>query len=151
MFTKNHRSILPVKTFQSFEEARGFMFAMIDEFELCPKYCGMQTCTDACFDYQVKKCRGICAGKETVKKYNARIERALKSLEHSSENKIIIDQGRSWNEKSVVVIEKGIYKGFGYFNAEENIDSIEKAKNVITPFRHTADVQRILNGIAAEN
>jgi len=150
MFTKNHRSIQPVKTFQSFEEAREFMFKLIEDFELCPKYCGMHTSNGACFDYQVKKCRGICAGKESVKKYNARIERAMDSVATVSEDKIIIDQGRTWDEKSVVVIEKGIYKGFGYFNSEENIDSIEKAKNIITPFRHTADVQRILNGIAAE-
>jgi DNA polymerase-3 subunit epsilon len=150
MFTKNHRSIQPLKTFQSFEEAREFMFSFIDEFELCPKYCGMQTCTGACFDYQVKKCRGICAGMESDKKYNKRVEKGLKSLEGSSVDRIIIDQGRTWDERSMVVIEKGIYKGFGYFQAGENIDSIEKAKNMITPFRHTADVQRILNGIAAE-
>ena len=150
MFTKNHRSIQPVKTFQSFEEAREFMFKLIDDFELCPKYCGMHTCNGACFDYQVKKCHGVCAGKESVEKYNARIDCAMDSLSATSEDKIIIDEGRTWDEKSVVVIEKGIYKGFGYFSAEENIDSIEKAKNVITSFRHTADVQRILNGIAAE-
>jgi DNA polymerase-3 subunit epsilon len=145
MFTKNHRSIQPLKTFQSFEQAREFMFRLIEDFELCPKYCGMQTSIGACFDYQVKKCRGICAEKETVEKYNRRIDRAVKSLENSSENKIIIDMGRTWDEKSVVVIEKGIYKGFGYFNSGENIDSIEEAKKIITPFRHTADVQRILN------
>ena len=151
MFTKNHRSIQPLRTFQSFEEAREFMFSFIDEFELCPKYCGMQTSAGACFDYQVKKCRGICAGKESDKKYNKRVGKALKSVEYASEDKIIIDQGRTWDERSVVVIEKGIYKGFGYFHAEEKIDSIEKAKNLITPFRHTADVQRILNGIASES
>jgi DNA polymerase-3 subunit epsilon len=150
-FTKNHPSIQPVRTFQSFEEAREFMFRIIDDFELCPKYCGMQICAGACFDYKIKKCRGICAGDEPVKKYNKRVERALKSVEHATEDKIIIDQGRSWDEKSVVVIEKGIYKGFGYFNAQESIDSIEKARSIITPFRHTADVQRILNGIQIEN
>lgn len=150
MFTKNHSSIQPIKTFQSFEQAREFMFRIIEDFELCPKYCGIHTSKGACFDYQVKKCRGICAGHEAVGKYNKRIEQALQSLEGISEDKMIIDEGRTWNEKSVVVIEKGIYKGFGYFNAAETMDSLEKAMNVITPFRHTADVQRILNGMSLE-
>ena len=144
-FVKNHRSIKPLQTFQSFEQAREFMFRIIDEYELCPKFCGIQTSNGACFDYQVKKCRGICAGAEGISDYNIRVEKALNSLQDSLESKLIIDEGRAWNEKSVVVIENGIYQGFGYFDAAERIDTVEKAKSIITPFRHTADVQRILN------
>ncbi|HYV55373.1 MAG TPA: exonuclease domain-containing protein [Chitinophagaceae bacterium] len=148
-FAKNHPNLRPLQTFQSFEAAREFMFRIIDEFELCPKYCGMQTSHGACFDYQVKKCRGVCAGSESVKQYNKRVARALKSLQSSLESRVIIDEGRTWNEKSVVVIENGIYKGFGYYDANEKVDSVEAARPFITPFRHTADVQRILNGIIA--
>ena len=147
MFVKNHRSIKPIRTFQSFEEAREFMFSLIDEFELCPKFCGIQSSNGACFDYQVKKCKGICAGAEGIKKYNKRVEKALKRFQYSQESKLIIDEGRTLNEKSVVVVENGIYQGFGYFDASVTIDSVDKAKTMITPFRHTADVQRILNGI----
>ncbi|CAN5562471.1 exonuclease domain-containing protein [soil metagenome] len=147
MFAKNHKSLKPVKTFQSFEQAREFMNSFIEEFELCPKYCGMQSSHGACFDYQVKKCRGICAGAESISKYNKRVEKALKSLAGTLESRLIIDEGRSWNEKSVVVIEDGMYKGFGYFDAGEKIDTFEKALAVITPFKHTADVQRILNSV----
>lgn len=148
-FTKNHPSLKPIRTFQSFEQAREFMFSIIDEFELCPKYCGMHTSHGACFDYQVKKCRGVCAGAEGIKRYNNRVEKAIQSLRGSQESKIIIDEGRTWNEKSVVVIEEGIYRGFGYFEAQETVDTMEKAKSIITPFKHTADVQRILNGMTA--
>ena len=145
LFTKNHRSLKALTTFQSFEQAREFMFRVIDEYELCPKFCGMQTSEGACFDYQVKKCHGICAGKEGVKKYNRRVGRLLKSLQNSMESKLIFDEGRTWNEKSVVLVEDGIYKGFGYFDAAEKIKTVEEAKSIISPFRHTADVQRILN------
>ncbi len=150
MFVKKHRSLKPLHTFQSFEEAREFMFRTIDEFELCPKYCGIQTSNGACFDYQVKKCRGICAGAESIKKYNRRVEKVLNGMKSTMESRMIIDEGRTFDEKSVVVVENGIYRGFGYFNAAVDMDSIEKAKSFITPFRHTADVQRILNAVPVD-
>src|SRR5205814_638082 len=77
LFTKNHPSLKPITTFRSFEGAREFMFSLMEKYELCPKYCGMQTSSHACFDYQVKKCRGVCAGKESMKEYNKRVKRAL--------------------------------------------------------------------------
>jgi DNA polymerase III subunit epsilon len=146
VLAKNHRKLIPITTFKSFEAAREHMFRVISEFELCPKYCGIQSSTGACFDYHLKKCKGICAGVESVETYNHRVQLALDNFQNSLETKMIIDEGRSWDEKSVVLIEKGIYKGFGYFDAGLEVDNTEKAKNIITPFKHTADIQRILNG-----
>jgi DNA polymerase-3 subunit epsilon len=146
-FAKNHPSLKSIFTFRSFDAAREFMYRFMEEFDLCPKYCGMQTASGACFDYQVKKCKGICAGLETVSAYNKRVGRALRSLESSVETKIIIDSGRHGFEKSVVVIEKGVYKGFGYFDATVAMEDIEEAKKIIQPFKHTADVNRILNSM----
>ncbi|MEO5569347.1 MAG: exonuclease domain-containing protein [Bacteroidia bacterium] len=146
LIAKNHRSLKPVTSFKSFESARENMFQLIAEFQLCPKHCGMQTTTGACFDYQLKKCKGVCTGKESIDEYNLRVQLALDSFQNSLETKMIIDEGRTWNEKSVVLIENGIYKGFGYFDSTIKIDSIEKTKSLITPFKHTADIQRILNG-----
>jgi DNA polymerase-3 subunit epsilon len=142
---KNHPSLKAITSFRSFDAARSFMSALIEKFKLCPKYCGLQSANGACFHYQVKKCKGVCVGHEQVSKYNKRVLKALHSVENSAETKMIIDQGRAFNEKSVVVIEKGIYKGFGYFDAAVKMETIEQAKEIISPFKHTADVQKILN------
>jgi len=143
---KNHPTLKPAIAFRSFDAARSFMFRMIEEFELCPKYCGMQTSPGACFDYQVKKCKGVCASEEKVEQYNRRVNNALKSIRKESETKLIIGRGRSISEKSVVLIENGNYKGFGFFDDKQNVTTIEHARTIIQPFRHTGDVQRILNG-----
>ena len=145
VFARNHKSLQPITSFRSFDDARTFMHTFIEQYELCPKYCGMQTAPGACFDYQVKKCKGVCAGNEPIDEYNKRVEIALKSFEHSSETRLIIDEGREWHEKSVVLIENGIYKGFGYFDAGIEMDTPEKAQSVIRPFKHNADIQRILS------
>lgn len=146
MFVKNHKALQPLTTFKSFEAARDFMASFASTFNLCPKYCGMQTTNGPCFDYQIKKCNGICAGVEDIDEYNQRVGTALKNLANSLETKMIVDEGRTWNEKSVVLIEKGIYKGFGYFDASVELADTEQAKDFIQPYKHNADVQRILNG-----
>jgi hypothetical protein len=46
------------------------------------------------------------------------------------------------------LIENGVYKGFGYFPSTQNIDSPEKAREIIQPFKHNPDVQRILEKTA---
>ncbi|HKR03368.1 MAG TPA: exonuclease domain-containing protein [Bacteroidia bacterium] len=147
MFTKNHKSLIPLTTFKSFDAGREFMYGFIEAYQLCPKYCGMQSAPGACFDYQVKKCKGICAGSEPIDQYNERVRLALENFKSSLETKMIIDEGRTWNEKSLILIEKGVYKGFGYFDATVKIDSPETAKTIITPFKHTPDVQKILNAM----
>lgn len=146
-FIKNHPLLHSLKTFKSYEEARQFMFRFMEDHELCPKCCGMQTAKGACFDYQVKKCKGICAGKENIETYNQRVEQALQTLADRYETKLIIDAGRQWNEKSVVVIENGEYKGFGFFDSAVTVNNVEEAKNIIQPYQHTADVTRILKGM----
>ena len=145
MYAKTHPSLQPLSTFKSFEAAREFMSSFTSTYNLCPKYCGIRTCNGPCFDYQLKKCSGVCAGVEDVDEYNDRVSIAIQSLSKNLATKMIVDEGRTWNEKSVVLIENGIYKGFGYFDSGVKINTIEEARNIIQPYKHNADVQRILN------
>jgi DNA polymerase-3 subunit epsilon len=105
----------------------------------------LQSTQGACYNFHLKKCKGICTGQEEVELYNNRVEAALKSVTEN-ESKIIIDDGRTIDEKSVILIEEGFYKGFGYVKVGEEPLTIEMAKNVITPLRHSGDVNRILAG-----
>jgi len=144
-----NKSITPIASFRSFEAAREFMFGFIEEFELCPKYCGVQTSQGGCFDYQMKKCKGVCAGEEEVEQYNLRVNKGLQQFEATLDTKIIVDQGREENEQSLVLIENGIYQGFGYFPRAITVDSLEEAKKIIEPYRHNADIQRILRAFTS--
>jgi len=145
-YARNHSSLKALTTFKSFDAAREFMFSFIRDNNLCQKYCGIQTGSGACFDYQIKECKGVCNGTEAIDTYNQRVAIALNKLNKTLDTKLIIDQGRTWNEKSVVVIENGVYKGFGYYDGSVEINDAEQAKNYIEPYKHNSDVQRILNG-----
>ncbi|MBK8363854.1 MAG: hypothetical protein IPL24_09255 [Bacteroidetes bacterium] len=145
-FSKAHKSIRSIKNFNTHDEACETLRAISDEFELCTRFSGLQSTQGACYNYHLKKCRGVCIGEEDVDIYNKRVEDALKSLT-GVESKMIIDEGRSYGERSVILIEEGFYKGFGYFKTGEEPQTIEGAKAVITPFKHSGDVNRILRSI----
>lgn len=46
-------------------------------YELCPKLCGLEKASGACFLSQLHKCRGACTGKESPEVYNARLHIAF--------------------------------------------------------------------------
>ncbi len=97
------------------------------------------------FDHREGKCKGVCTGLEEINNYNERVESAVESLNKKLSTRFIIDEGRDFDERSIVLIEQGVYKGFGYFPADMTINNAESARDFIQPYKHNPDVQRILN------
>jgi DNA polymerase-3 subunit epsilon len=46
---------------------------LCQEHALCPKLCGLEKGTGACFSYQLEQCNGACIGKEKVDSYNLKV------------------------------------------------------------------------------
>jgi len=135
----------PLMKFYNATECRVFLEKLCEEFELCPKYCHLQTNVSSCFHYQIKQCKGICKGEESVALYNIRVKRALESLKFKSENFIIKEAGRTSKEHSIVLVLNGIYKGFGYINKKNKNTTIEDYLNIIEAKKDNNDIKRILN------
>ena len=64
---------------------------------------------------------------------------------------LIIDRGRNVEERSVVLIEEGKYKGFGYFNLNHQITNPEILKTLINPMQNNRDVQHIIQNYLRKN
>ena len=64
-------SILAVYTTRS--KAKNALEEVVRLHDLCPKLVGLEKSKNTCFMYQLKKCRGACAGKEQAATYNARL------------------------------------------------------------------------------
>jgi DNA polymerase-3 subunit epsilon len=146
LFTKGHRNLQPLMHFRSFDAAREYMFRLIGDFELCPKCCGMQSGSGPCFDHLAGKCRGICNETEDVNEYNIRVAEAIQHVKKRLQTRMIIDEGRSYDERSIILIENGEYKGFGYFPSSLELNDSKQAYNIIQPLKHNPDIQRILDG-----
>ena len=144
IFSKAHKSIAAIKTYNSYDKATEDVRALVEEFELCVKYSGLQSTQGPCYNYQLNKCKGVCVGLESVDSYNKRVDEAIESNSQFKSD-ILIDTGRVDGERSILLIENGKYLGFGYIKEGEEPEDMESAKELITPFHHTGDVNRIIS------
>ena len=141
----------PLMKFYSMAACRSMLEKVCEVFELCPKYCHLQTNVNACFHYQLQQCKGICTGKEAVESYNNRVYEAIKSLGLQTENLVIKESGRNNKEIGFALILNGIYQGFGY--VDKNLDMKEPNDYLlyVKPQKDNRDVQRILKSYLAKN
>ena len=143
----NRLKLVPnaIMKFYNISECRNLLEKICETYNLCPKYCHLQTNVNTCFHYQIKKCTGVCFGKETVKDYNKRVKEAIKSLGLQTENLVIKERGRTAEEIGFALILNGIYKGYGFLDKKITLQNPDDYLFYITPQKDNRDVQRILN------
>ena len=141
----------PLLKFYNVTECRLFLEKLCETFELCPKYCHLQTNVTTCFHYQIKQCKGICKEEEPAENYNKRVLKAIESVRFESENFIIKETGRAKDENAYVLILNGVYKGFGYANKSEKLNSVADYCEIITTRKDNNDVKRILKQYVEKN
>ena len=141
----------PIMKFYSMAACRSTLEKICSAFELCPKYCHLQTNVNACFHYQLQQCRGICYEKETIESYNKRVHKAIKSLGLQTENLVIRENGKTDKEIGFVLILNGIYQGFGYIHKNLELSSPEDYLPHVKPQKDNRDIQRILNAYLSKN
>lgn len=139
------RGSRPLMRFSTKGEAWNFLWEKVRDFELCPKLSGLQISKGLCFDYQSGGCHGACMCIESVKKYNRRVLKSIASFRDEGETVAIIGKGRSADEQSLVLVEKGNYVGFGFFDREASISDFESAKNYVKRSVETRTVQNLIN------
>lgn len=139
------RGSRPLIRFTSKGDAWNFLWQKVRENKLCPKLCGLQISKGLCFEYQTGECRGACMGVETVKKYNRRIDSAIRSFHEKGNSVAIIGQGRSLDEQSLVLVEEGNYFGFGFFDRAVSISDMESARTFVRKSPETPTVQNLIN------
>jgi DNA polymerase-3 subunit epsilon len=105
---------IPLTSFSGSAEGAQVLHHITDKYGLCQKLNGLYKSASACFRYHTKECQGACIKKESVESYNERVQLALSKMEFSKDNFVILDQGRTKKEKSVIWVENGSYLGFGY-------------------------------------
>lgn len=78
-------------------------------------------------------------------KYNRLLKQKESNAEFSNNNMILIDKGRSPDEKSVILIEDGKYKGFGFSDLNYQINNLDILKSLITPSQNSSQTTEIIN------
>lgn len=130
--------------FTSLEEGKNALFRITSEHQLCQKFTGLYQTTKECFQFKIKECDGACIGKISPLEYNERVTAFVQKHLFESENMVIIDKGRTTSERSAVLIENGIYKGYAFYELNFQINTIEILKNILIPMQNNRDTKTII-------
>ncbi len=139
------RNTHPLITFSYKGDAWNFLWEKVKTYDLCPKLSGLQTAKGPCYAHQSGTCGGACEGKEKKKKYNQRVQKAIDSFFGDGETVAIIGRGRVREERSLVLVENGIYAGYGYLDTETQIDDLDSARQYVKAGKDNRMVQNIVN------
>ncbi len=134
-----------ITTFTNYQQAKSALFKITSSYELCQKLTGLDQSEGGCFLHEIKECRGACLKKEEPQEYNKRVEEYLAKNSYDQQNMLIIDRGREVNERSVILIENGQYKGYGYYNLNHQINNISVLRSIISPMKNNRDSQHIIH------
>jgi DNA polymerase-3 subunit epsilon len=141
------RGSRPLIRFSTKGDTWNFLWEKVRAYELCPKLSGLQLSKGLCFQYQTGECKGACMCIETVKKYNKRVLKAIQSFKRAGESVAIFGKGRNTDERSMVLVEKGSYLGFGFVEKETSVTDFEAAKQYVKSGYQTPTVQNLINSV----
>ena len=134
----------PITTFSNHESGKSFLNKIVEKYELCQKLCGLYKTANSCFGYDIKSCAGACISEEASEAYNKRVLSVIDSHTFKNQNMILIDYGRDLDERSAILIENGVFRGYAYFNLNFQIHTASVLKSILTPMEHNKDAQHII-------
>ena len=134
----------PIITFSNMRSAKSFITNLVDEHNLCQKLTGLHNTSSNCFNYTIKQCFGACIDEEPFEAYNKKVSNVIDYYKFDNQNMVISDRGRVVDERSAVLIENGMFKGFGFYNLNYQINNLKVLENIITPMEHNRDSQHII-------
>lgn len=140
-----------ITSFTSIQEGRNALFKITEKYNLCQKINGIYDTKKSCFQYDIKQCFGACIGKEKPEEYNKRVKHFIENNSFENNNMVIIDKGRTYDERSAILIEHGVYKGYCFYDLNYQINNIEILKNLIIPMQSNRDTLSIIKSYLRKN
>lgn len=133
-----------ITAFTTLQEGKNALFRITAHYKLCQKLTGLYETKNHCFQYTINECDGACIGKVSAEDYNQRVQEFIDKNVFENKTLVITDRGRTINERSAVLIENGIYKGYAFYDLNYQIRNIDILKNMITPMSSNRDTRTII-------
>ena len=140
-----------ITSFTSLQEGKNLLFKITEKYNLCQKINGLYDTKNDCFQHKINECKGACIGKETPSAYNDRVLEFINKNSFDKNNMIVIDKGRAFDERSAILIENGVYKGYCFYELNYQVTNIDILKNIIIPMQHNRDVKTIIQSYLRKN
>ncbi len=140
-----------ITSFSTLQEGKNALFRITAEYNLCQKYTGLYQTNKECFQYNIKECDGACVGTVSPLEYNQRVNEFITKNSFENQNMIIVDKGRTINERSAVLIENGIYKGYTFYDLNYQVHKIDILKTIIIHMQNNRDTRNIIQNQLRRN
>lgn len=140
-----------ITAYTTLQEGKNALFRITEKYNLCQKLNGLYETQNGCFQHKIKECNGACLGKEAPEEYNQRVEEFINNMTFENNNMIVIDRGRRVDERSAILIENGIYKGYCFYDLNYQITNVEVLKNIIIPMQNNRDTRTIIQSYLRKN
>ena len=137
----------PLLLFNNQTECRAFLENLCLTHKLCPKYCQLQQRSGACHHYKMNTCEGICCNQELISGYNEKVRQCLETLQAPEATFILEEKGRHKDEKAFVLVENGVYKGYGFVENHIQLTYKEDVEAHLIRQQQTVETKQILRAV----
>lgn len=140
-----------IASFGSLTDAKNTLFRLTAQYNLCQKLNGLYETDSNCFLYTINECDGACINKVPTETYNERVKQLIDSLSFGSASMMVIDRGRTISERSALLIENGIFKGYAFYELNYQIQNIEILRSILIPIADNRDTRHIIHAYLRKN
>jgi DNA polymerase-3 subunit epsilon len=123
------------------QEGKNALFRITAHYNLCQKLTGLYETKTHCFQHTINECDGACVGKISPLEYNARVQAFIDKNGIDNKSMVIIDKGRTINERSAILVENGVFKGYTFYDLNYQINNLEILRNIIIPMQNNRDTR----------
>lgn len=138
-------------TFTNYQQAKAALFSITEKYTLCQKLNGLDNVKKNCSKYKLQECLGACIHEEDTVAYNEKVQQFLNDYSYEQKHQLLIDRGREIDERSVILIENGIYKGYGFYNLNYQVNNMEILKSIINTSHSNQDAQHLIHTYLKKN
>ncbi len=140
-----------VKSYTSLQEGKDALFRISSHYQLCQKLTGLYEIKTHCFQHTINECDGACIGKISTLEYNERVQAFIDKNIFENKTLAILDKGRTVSERSVILVENGVYKGYAFYDLNYQINTIEILRNIIIPMQSNRDTRNSIQAYLRKN
>ncbi|MDD5150771.1 MAG: exonuclease domain-containing protein [Flavobacterium sp.] len=140
-----------IKSYISLQEGKNALFRISSHYHLCQKLTGLYETKSHCFQHTINECDGACVGKIAPLEYNERVHTFIEKNIFENKTLAILDKGRTVTERSVILVENGVYKGYAFFDLNYQINTLEILRNIIIPMQSNRDTRNSIQAYLRKN
>lgn len=134
----------PLVTLNNPTACRSLLKTISEDFVICPRYCQLIPLTSSSTKCNSPNCLKNCSIDTNRDQHNAKVRAAIERISPEEHQIVLKQPGRHMKEDAFILVENGIYKGYGFIELEETISNNHDLKAHLIPQKNTVETERII-------